>query len=119
VAVQKVHEPSHYPTQQSVEAMQFVNAEFLPYCGGTSFVDPLMNGVTSPYVKALHHRLGLLNPALYTIAAQGHGGPHAPVRDITRGNNWYWQAAPGYDQTTGLGAPDVANLLEALRNLEP
>jgi kumamolisin len=74
--------------------------------------------MTSLYVEALHHRLGLLNPALYAIAAWGYDGPHAPLRDITRGNDWYWVAHAGYDQTTGLGVPDVANLLEALRHLE-
>lgn len=93
--------------------------EIIHYVGGISFVDPLMNGVTSLYAEALHHPLGLLNPALYAIAAQGYGGPHAPLRDITRGNNWYWVAHTGYDQTTGLGVPNVADLLEALRYREP
>ena len=86
--------------------------------GGTSFVGPQMNGVTSLYDQALHHRLGLLDPALYYISAtKGYGGPHAPLRDIRKGNNWYWNAHRGYDQTTGVGVPDVANLLDALAEL--
>jgi kumamolisin len=88
--------------------------------GGTSFVDPQLNGVTSLFVQALHHRVGLLNPALYTIAGTaGTHGHNAPLRDINTGDNWYWKAHPGYDQATGLGTPDVSNLLDALKGLEP
>ncbi|MFZ1098164.1 MAG: S53 family peptidase [Steroidobacteraceae bacterium] len=84
--------------------------------GGTSFVGPELNGVTSLFVQALHGRIGLLNPALYQIETSpgAYRGRQAPYRDITRGNNWYWNAGPGYDQTTGVGVPNVANLLQAL-----
>jgi kumamolisin len=90
--------------------------EILQY-GGTSFVAPQLNGVTSLYVQALHHRVGLLNPALYLLASTplGYYGRGAPFNDITRSNNWYWNAHFGYDQATGIGTPDVANLLDALR----
>lgn len=88
--------------------------------GGTSFVAPDLNGVTSLFVQGLHHRVGLLNPALYFIAATDRSnGRNAPLRDIKSGDNWFWQARPGFDQATGLGAWDVANMLEALRRLEP
>jgi kumamolisin len=88
--------------------------------GGTSFVGPQMNGVTSLFRQAMHHRVGLLTPDLYWIVSspQAYHGRHAPFRDITQSNNWYWQARPGYDQTTGVGVPDVANLLEALQDLQ-
>ncbi|HTY49388.1 MAG TPA: protease pro-enzyme activation domain-containing protein [Steroidobacteraceae bacterium] len=84
--------------------------------GGTSFVAPELNGIASLYNQALGRRLGLLNPALYDIAADGgaYNGRAAPFRDITRGDNWYYHGVPGYDQATGLGVPDVANLLQAL-----
>ena len=84
--------------------------------GGTSFVDPELNGVSSLFVQALHGRIGFLNPALYQIltSPDAYRGRQAPYRDITRGNNWYWNARPGYDQTTGVGVPNVANLLQAL-----
>jgi kumamolisin len=87
--------------------------------GGTSFVAPQMNGVTSLYVQALHHRVGLLNPALYLlqITPLGYYGRNAAFHDITASNNWYWNALRGYDQTTGVGTPDVANLLDGLRFL--
>src|SRR5271170_3137864 len=86
--------------------------------GGTSFVGPQFNGIMSLYDQALHHRVGFLNPPLYLIASfGGYNGFHAPLRDITRGDNWYWPARRGYDQATGLGVPDVENLLEALQDI--
>ncbi|HVN45128.1 MAG TPA: S53 family peptidase [Steroidobacteraceae bacterium] len=92
---------------------------FQTFWGGTSFASPQMNGVTSLLSQALHRRVGLLNVPLYLLAASGRSaGQHAPVRDITAGDNWYWFARPGYDQASGLGVPDVANLLESLQELE-
>jgi len=91
----------------------------LTYWGGTSFVAPQFNGVSSLYVEALHQRLGLLNPTLYLIGTFGYSGFRPPLRDMPQGNNWYWYAHPGYDQVTGLGVPDVANLLEYLSLLGP
>jgi kumamolisin len=84
--------------------------------GGTSFVDPELNGVTQLFVQAFRGRVGFLNPALYQIDTSpgAYRGRSAPYRDITQGNNWYWNAGPGYDQTTGVGVPNVANLLDAL-----
>ncbi len=34
--------------------------------------------------------------------------------DITSGYNGYYSAGPGYDEVTGIGSPDVANLLPLL-----
>lgn len=85
--------------------------------GGTSFGDPQLNGVTSLFVQALRGRVGLLTPALYRIAALHSHGTGGPYRDISSGDNWYWNAHPGYNQASGLGAPDFANLLAALRKL--
>ena len=71
-------------------------------------------------MQVLHHRVGLLNPALYFIAATGGShGRNAALRDINAGNNWFWKARPGFDQATGLGTWDVANMFDALRRLEP
>jgi kumamolisin len=90
-----------------------------PTFGGTSFAGPQLNGVTSLFNQALHHRVGLLNFALYALADSSHGyaGRGAPFRDIKSGDNWHWNAEPGYDQSTGIGVPDVANLLQALKEL--
>jgi hypothetical protein len=37
------------------------------------------------------------------------------MRDIRKGNNEFYNAVAGYDQATGLGVLDVANLAEVLR----
>ena len=62
-------------------------------------------------------RVGLLNFALYDLARFGvaYRGSEAPLRDITNGDDWHYHAHSGYDQGTGLGVPDVANLLKFLR----
>ena len=97
-----------------------VNGFEIEQAGGTSFVAPELNGVANLFVDALHHRIGLLNPALYAIAASpgAYHGHRAPLHEVTHGDNWYWRAHAGYNQATGVGVPDVANLLEALEALE-
>jgi subtilase family serine protease len=88
---------------------------FQTFWGGTSFAAPQMNGVTALLSQGIHRRVGLLNVALYLLAAGGrYHGHNAPLRDITSGDNWHWLAKPGYDQASGVGVPDVANLLESL-----
>lgn len=90
---------------------------FQTFWGGTSFAAPQMNGVTALLCDGTHGRIGLLNVPLYIIAgSNGYSGQHPPLRDIKTGDNWYWSARPGYDQASGVGVPDVANLLEALRD---
>lgn len=85
--------------------------------GGTSFAAPLLNGVTALLDQGLGRRVGLLNVALYQLLRSGnpYGGHGAPLRDIVHGDNEYYHATPGYDQASGVGTPDVANLLEALK----
>jgi kumamolisin len=85
--------------------------------GGTSFAAPQFNGVTALFNQAVGHRVGLLNFALYDLARFGvaYRGPQAPLRDISAGDNWGYKAHGGYDQASGLGVPDVWNLLRALR----
>jgi subtilase family serine protease len=71
--------------------------------------------------RADRHRdaIGQLNPALYTIAGN-RGQYRHDFHDITLGNNQDegdgFDAGPGYDLPTGLGTPDVANLLPDLVN---
>jgi kumamolisin len=85
--------------------------------GGTSFAAPQFNGVTALFNQGVGQRVGLLNFALYDLARSGvaYQGSEAPLRDIKTGDNWHYHAHGGYDQATGLGVPDVANLLRALR----
>ncbi|WP_434633604.1 S53 family peptidase [Chromobacterium sp. CV08] len=88
--------------------------------GGTSFVAPQLAGITALLNQSMGGRLGLLNFSLYGLLATGHAyhgfGRHgAPLRDVAAGGNWGYAAHRGYDQATGVGVPDVANLDAALR----
>jgi hypothetical protein len=66
----------------------------------------------------------VLNTALYALA-RAHAAYRADFHDITVGTNALstpdgsftfpgFNAAPGYDLATGLGTPDVANLIRDL-----
>ncbi|MBV8928429.1 MAG: S53 family peptidase, partial [Mycobacteriaceae bacterium] len=87
--------------------------------GGTSQSAPIMAGlaaVMNQYLTANGgHPPGDLNPLLYRIAA---GAPRPAFRDVTLGGNAVDDAAPGYDLVTGLGTPDVANLVGNLLALQ-
>ncbi|SIS83796.1 S53 family peptidase [Alicyclobacillus vulcanalis] len=85
--------------------------------GGTSFVAPQLNGITALIDQEVHGRVGFLNPLLYTLLTQGVQGGAQPFHDITTGNNWYWNAVPGYDPASGVGTPDVANLAQDIASL--
>ena len=56
--------------------------------------------------------LGALGPTLYQISAEQPAG--AVFHDIIRGGNLLFEAAPGWDYSTGLGTPRVAPLARAL-----
>jgi kumamolisin len=81
------------------------------YYGGTSFVAPQLNGVAAVIDQGARGRTGLWNFALYALArnGQGYGGGHAPLRDVTAGDNWFYSGVPGYEPATGVGVLDVAN----------
>lgn len=87
--------------------------------GGTSLATPQWAGLIAIAAQMKGSGLGLINPALYSIA-------NDPAKyandyfDITVGNNQADEAIPGYpatpgwDPTTGLGTPNAANLLPDL-----
>jgi len=99
--------------------------------GGTSAAAPVFAGIVALLNQSLVSRailaqagLGNINPDLYQLAAAGSNAFH----DITTGDNLVpcvpgtpdcstgtlgFVAAPGYDQATGLGSVDVANLVNA------
>jgi kumamolisin len=83
--------------------------------GGTSQSAPIWAGLTAvmnQYLQAHGGRpIGALNPRLYRMA---RGAPRPAFNDITLGGNAVAQAGPGYDLVTGLGSPNVANLVENL-----
>jgi kumamolisin len=84
--------------------------------GGTSQSAPIWAALTAlmnQYLLANNGTLiGDINPLLYRIA---QGAPRPAFRDITLGGNAVDNASPGYDLVTGLGTPDVGNLV---RNLQ-
>jgi kumamolisin len=83
--------------------------------GGTSAAAPLWAGITAlinqKLVRSGLPRVGSANPALYWIAAR-QSRFHA-FHDVRGGNNLLYSARAGWDEATGLGSPDVANLANA------
>jgi len=84
---------------------------------GTSAGSPQWAGIAALCAEIVHHRLGAINDKLYRIA--GSDAYAKAFHDITSGNNSFggiagYTAGPGWDPVTGLGSPDVANLLPLL-----
>ncbi|WP_293307669.1 S53 family peptidase [Mycolicibacterium sp.] len=83
--------------------------------GGTSLAAPIWAGITAVMDQYLVERdgrlLGELNPLLYNVA---EGARFPAFRDVVLGGNAVDNAGPGYDLVTGLGTPDVDNLVRDL-----
>jgi subtilase family serine protease len=108
------------------------------FIGGTSAGTPLLAGGVALADQALRQAgrsgLGFVNPLLYSIASS-NAALAAPVTatsvfsDVTRGSNdlWATQGKPlgcctaisGYDDASGLGEINVANLTAVANTLEP
>jgi subtilase family serine protease len=86
-------------------------AGWTPTCG-TSEATPLFAGIVALADQMAGHSLGLINPALYTLAAEGAAG----IVPVTSGNNTVsftqggskhtvrgFTAGKGYDLVTGVG----------------
>lgn len=107
---------------------------FVYFISGTSASAPSFAGIMALIDQGASGRQGLANYILYRLAAQqsaypsqcnGSGTAAAPAstcifNDVTVGNNVVpgevgtnYQAGAGYDQTTGLGSVNVANLQAA------
>ena len=86
------------------------------FFGGTSEGAPQWAAITALANQAAGHPLGYLNPSLYAIAASGSYS--SDFHDITVGQNGLagpgFSAGVGYDYPTGLGSPNVANLITDL-----
>lgn len=90
----------------------------LYFVGGTSAGAPQWAAITAIVNQANGASQGYLNPALYAIA--GNPAKYAQAfHDVTIGNNAFFgpgfAARPGYDLPTGLGSPNVAGLIAALK----
>ncbi len=78
--------------------------------GGTSAVAPLYAGLFARINQALREQG---KPSAGLVHAKLYQNPGA-FNDIVSGNNGAFQAAPGWDPTTGLGSPNGTKLLAAL-----
>ncbi|MET4431697.1 S53 family peptidase [Mycolicibacterium sp. 624] len=87
--------------------------------GGTSQSAPIWAGlaaVMNQYLLANGGDLiGDFNPLLYRIA---QGAQLPAFRDVTLGGNAVDTAGPGYDLVSGLGTPDVDNLVRNILILQ-
>jgi subtilase family serine protease len=86
---------------------------------GTSSGSPQWAAITALADQQASHRLGDLNPALYTIGASGIA--RAAFHDVTVGNNTWdvsgvtgYSAHRGWDAASGLGSPNAAILIGLL-----
>jgi subtilase family serine protease len=87
--------------------------------GGTSAGSPQWAGLAAIGDQLGHHRMGNINPAMYTLARSPRLYASA-FHDITSGNNDVaeigggYDAANGWDPVTGLGSPRASQLLPLL-----
>jgi kumamolisin len=80
--------------------------------GGTSFVDPQMNGSTAVIDSFLGHRVGFWNPVMYGAVAAGYN-VFTQINTVgTSSDNIYYTGNPGqaYNPGIGLGMPNLAAL---------
>jgi len=89
--------------------------------GGTSAATPTWAAIIAVANQMAGHPLGFINPGLYKIATSDK--VTTDFRDITSGDNSYnqdglkvkgYQAVPGWDAVTGIGAPLGEKLLPDL-----
>lgn len=79
--------------------------------GGTSCAAPLWASIAALDISHHKGRLGLFNYILYPFDSTA--GYASQFHDITLQNNGYYPAGPGYDMATGIGTPDIYNLITA------
>jgi len=79
--------------------------------GGTSFVAPQLNAMTTLIDEASGGRVGLVNATVYALQQSWAAyGPRGPFNDITAGDNWFYHGVHGYDDGAGIGTVNAANL---------
>jgi kumamolisin len=80
--------------------------------GGTSLSSPIWAGFTALIDQYLHQHgkspVGFFNGLLYYMA--GHAEAYPPFHQVSSGGNEVWRNGTGYNESTGLGSPDVDNL---------
>jgi kumamolisin len=80
--------------------------------GGTSFVDPQMNGSTAVIDSVLGHRVGFWNPVIYSPRTYRSGAFTNINTAGTSNDNIFYTGNPGqaYNEGIGLGQPNLAKL---------
>jgi pseudomonalisin len=73
--------------------------------GGTSASAPSWQGIWARVEGAHSGGIGFAGPVLYSTE------PSTAFHDITIGANGLYTAGPGYDLVTGLGTPDISELI--------
>ena len=93
--------------------VKFVFRQEVVVGGGTSQAAPVWAGLAAVINQLLRDQnmrpLGDLNPLLYQLA---EGSAVPGFRDIDLGGNAISPGGPGYDMVTGLGSPNVENLVK-------
>lgn len=83
--------------------------------GGTSFVAPQLNGISALLKQSQGHRIGFWNPRIYLLQLIFGAGKSTGFNDIKAGDNWFYNGKAGYEQGSGIGTLNVANLDAFLR----
>jgi subtilase family serine protease len=83
--------------------------------GGTSAAAPIWAAGMALMNEGLIKQIGKFtaSPQLFYVVAQGWENYH-PYYDVTRGNNLYYPATPGWDYATGLGTPNLWDFYNVL-----
>jgi kumamolisin len=78
--------------------------------GGTSAAAPIWAAGQSLVNQGLIKQLGkyTYSPRMFYLAADKNNS-RRPYYDVTRGNNLYYPATPGWDYPSGLGTPNLAD----------
>jgi subtilase family serine protease len=119
-------DPQNGITGSCSNGFRDANDQFLTVAGGTSFAAPVFAGMLALINQAKDYTTGqgLINPTLYTLAANSETYASA-FHDVNSGNNdctagsTYcgstagFSAGTGYDEVTGLGSVNLTNLITA------
>lgn len=127
--------PNEPLSMQGYQAV--VGGKWVDFAGGTSIAAPIWAAIIARLNQARRakglRRVGFVNPLLYAIRKE----TPAPFRDVTQGNTDVtmnvlnaqgkavshrlsgYTASVGWDPTTGLGVPNVANLIEVATRPRP
>ena len=101
-----------YGTGAYVELNGSTNGE-----GGTSLASPMWAGMAAILNQALVNsgraNLGLLMPHVYPLLGT------SSFNDITSGNNGAYNAVAGYDLCTGIGTPNIGNIILQIAPIMP